>query len=41
MVKTNTFNGVALPSLWLWDSDTDALECIRSFSYNDFRDRLS
>ncbi len=41
MVKTNTFNGVQLPSLWLWDSETDALECVKSFSYNDFRDRLS
>jgi carboxynorspermidine decarboxylase len=41
MVKTTTFNGVPLPSIWLWDSDTDALERIRSFSYEDFRDRLS
>jgi carboxynorspermidine decarboxylase len=41
MVKTNTFNGVALPSIWLWDSETDALECIRRFGYEDFRDRLS
>ena len=41
MVKTNTFNGVQLPSIWLWDSETDALECIKSFDYQDFRDRLS
>jgi carboxynorspermidine decarboxylase len=41
MVKTNTFNGVALPSIWLWDSDTDALDCIKRFEYQDFRDRLS
>jgi carboxynorspermidine decarboxylase len=41
MVKTNTFNGVALPSIWLWDSETDALDCIRRFGYEDFRDRLS
>lgn len=41
MVKTNTFNGVQLPSIWLWDSETDALECIKSFGYQDFRDRLS
>ncbi|KUR80593.1 carboxynorspermidine decarboxylase [Novosphingobium sp. FSW06-99] len=41
MVKTTTFNGVPLPSIWLWDSETDALECIRSFAYEDFRDRLS
>ena len=41
MVKTTTFNGVPLPSIWLWDSDTDSLECIKRFSYEDFRDRLS
>ena len=41
MVKTNTFNGVALPSIWLWDSETDALDCVRRFDYADFRDRLS
>ncbi|MEW9853688.1 carboxynorspermidine decarboxylase [Novosphingobium sp. M1R2S20] len=41
MVKTTTFNGVPLPSIWLWDSETDALECIRRFEYEDFRDRLS
>ena len=41
MVKTTTFNGVALPSIWLWDSATDALECVKRFSYEDFRDRLS
>ena len=41
MVKTNTFNGVPLPSLWLWNSDTDALECVRSFDWTEFRDRLS
>lgn len=41
MVKTTTFNGVPLPSIWLWDSATDALERVRSFTYEDFRDRLS
>lgn len=41
MVKTNTFNGVPLPSIWLWDSDTDALDQVKSFGYEDFRDRLS
>ena len=41
MVKTNTFNGVPLPSIWLWDSATDALEQVKSFGYEDFRDRLS
>jgi carboxynorspermidine decarboxylase len=41
MVKTTTFNGVPLPSIWLWDSESDSLECIRRFGYADFRDRLS
>jgi len=41
MVKTTTFNGVPLPSIWLWDSETDALECVRKFGWEAFRDRLS
>ena len=41
MVKTTTFNGVPLPSIWLWDSESDALECVKRFAYEDFRDRLS
>ncbi len=41
MVKTTTFNGVALPSIWMWDSESDALDCIKRFEYEDFRDRLS
>jgi carboxynorspermidine decarboxylase len=41
MVKTTTFNGVPLPSIWLWDSENDSLEQIRKFGYEDFRDRLS
>ena len=41
MVKTTTFNGVPLPSIWLWDSATDELACVRRFGYEDFRNRLS
>lgn len=41
MVKTSTFNGIALPSIALWDSRTDELEVIRQFGYEDFRERLS
>ncbi len=41
MVKTNTFNGVPLPSIALWNSQTDALKLVRRFDYTDFRDRLS
>ncbi len=41
MVKTTTFNGVPLPSIWLWDSADDSLECVRKFGWETFRDRLS
>ncbi len=41
MVKTNSFNGVPLPAIWLWNSETDALREIRRFDYQDFRSRLS
>ena len=41
MVKTNTFNGVPLPAIALWNSETDALRMVRQFDYTDFRDRLS
>jgi carboxynorspermidine decarboxylase len=41
MVKTNTFNGVPLPSIALWNSKTDELKIIKQFSYDDFKDRLS
>lgn len=41
MVKTNTFNGVALPAIALWNSKSDALTMIRTFSYDDFEGRLS
>ncbi|MFD1765772.1 carboxynorspermidine decarboxylase [Sphingorhabdus buctiana] len=41
MVKTNTFNGVPLPSIWLWNSESDELRCVREFGWEEFRDRLS
>lgn len=41
MVKTNTFNGVPLPAIWLWDSETDDLREVRSFGYDEFKSRLS
>jgi carboxynorspermidine decarboxylase len=41
MVKTNTFNGVPLPAIWLWNSETDDLREIRRFDYQDFKSRLS
>ena len=40
MVKTNTFNGMALPSIVL--REENGTEClIRSFGYEDFKNRLS
>ncbi|VWX57157.1 carboxynorspermidine decarboxylase [Sphingorhabdus sp. 109] len=41
MVKTNTFNGVPLPSIWLWNSDNDTLKCVKTFDWTVFQDRLS
>ena len=41
MVKTNTLNGVPLPSIWLWNSESDELRCVKQFDWTEFRDRLS
>jgi len=41
MVKTTTFNGVPLPSIWLWNSADDSLERVKYFTWETFRDRLS
>lgn len=41
MVKTNTFNGVQLPSIAVYRPDTDAVDVVRRFGYQDFRNRLS
>ena len=41
MVKTNTFNGVPLPAIALWNSVTDDLRILRQFGYEDFKERLS
>ena len=40
LVKTNTFNGIPLPALALWDSRTDELQVVRTFDYSDFAGRL-
>lgn len=39
MVKTNTFNGMPLPAIYLQKTD-GSLQKIRSFSYKDFKSRL-
>jgi carboxynorspermidine decarboxylase len=41
MVKTTTFNGIALPSIAVWNSETDALRVVRQFGYDEFKRRLS
>ena len=41
MVKTSTFNGTKLPALAVWNSETDALQIVKEFGYQDFKDRLS
>ncbi|MGI9438982.1 MAG: carboxynorspermidine decarboxylase, partial [Parvibaculales bacterium] len=41
MVKTTTFNGAQLPSLAIWNSQTDALRIVKNFDYDDFEGRLS
>ena len=41
MVKTTTFNGIRLPSIAIWNSETDALRIVREFGYEDFKTRLS
>jgi carboxynorspermidine decarboxylase len=41
MVKTNTFNGIQLPSIAVYKAETDAFSIIREFGYEDFKRRLS
>ncbi|MBF0118849.1 MAG: carboxynorspermidine decarboxylase [Desulfobacterales bacterium] len=41
MVKTNTFNGIKLPSICIYDPYKDELKVIREFGYEDFKGRLS
>ncbi len=41
MVKTNTFNGVPLPAIAIWNSDTNQTRIVKSFGYTDFEQRLS
>jgi carboxynorspermidine decarboxylase len=41
MVKTNTFNGIPLPAIMLYDAGTETMETVKTFDYEDFRNRLS
>ncbi len=38
MVKNNTFNGMALPDICVWDGEK--VEVLKSFGYEDFKGRL-
>lgn len=40
MVKNNTFNGMPLPSIYLYTKEGE-LKLIREFHYEDFKKRLS
>ena len=41
MVKNNTFNGVALPSIAVYNPREQQIKTIRQFDYSDFKRRLS
>ncbi len=40
MVKNNTFNGIALPAIWIRKQDGEC-ELVKQFGYEDFKERLS
>ncbi|MHC4264986.1 MAG: carboxynorspermidine decarboxylase [Planctomycetota bacterium] len=41
IVKNTTFNGIPLPSIAIYDPETDNIKVERQFTYNDFKSRLS
>ena len=41
MVKTNTFNGINLPDITIYHLETDKIEVLKKFGYEDFKSRLS
>jgi carboxynorspermidine decarboxylase len=41
MVKTTTFNGIQHPAICTFEPETDELQIVRSFTYDDFKSRLS
>lgn len=40
IVKTNSFNGIPLPSIAVWNSKSDALREAERFGYEDYSGRL-
>lgn len=41
MVMTSTFNGVKLPSIAFYNAKTEKVEMVKSFGYEDYKNRLS
>lgn len=41
MVKNTTFNGIQLPHICTYEPNTGELKVVRSFGYEDFKNRLS
>ncbi len=41
MVKTTTFNGIQHPHLCTYEPETGELRVVRSFGYEDFKNKLS
>lgn len=41
MVKTSMFNGINLPTIATWNSQSGEVKIIKRFDYQDFRSRLS
>jgi len=41
MVKTTTFNGIQHPHICTFEPETGELQVVRSFTYQDFKQRLS
>jgi carboxynorspermidine decarboxylase len=41
MVKTNTFNGIGLPSIAICSTSRNEIRMVKEFGYSDFRNRLS
>ena len=40
MVKTSFFNGIKLPSIAVWDGDTNDIDIIKQFSFKDYENKL-
>ncbi len=41
MVKNTMFNGVKLPSIYIYNSEEQTIRVIKHFGYNDYKSRLS